>query len=454
MNKVQVMDVIDSSRFNKMHATVLFWCICLILFDGYDLVVFGSVISALKEEWQVSTTILGFINSLTLVGSLIGSLLCGMAADKIGRKKVLIVCIALFSVFTLLTGLTDSIILFTIFRFLAGIGLGGLPPLLVTLTSEYSPKRIRNIMVGIMFSGYSIGGILVSVFGIWVIPNLGWQWMFFIGAIPLLLLPLMIKTLPESVYSYVKQQKYEEAKQVLHRLNPSYIPTREDVLVANMESEGMPVTHLFKEGRGVATILFWTTCFMGLLLVYGLSTWLPQMMISAGYELTSSLLFLLSLNIGAIIGSITGGYLADRIGSKRVLSVLYAGGGVCLIMLGFNPDTWVLYMLTAFAGAASIGAQNLNNAFNSSFYPSYMRSTALGTSLSVGRIGAIIGPSLGGYLLSGAFPVYVSFLVFAIPALIAAITISSIPLKRSFSYQNTNLVNRDSMNKKATIING
>ena len=454
MNNIRVMDVIDSSRFNKMHATVLFWCIALILFDGYDLVVFGSVISALKEEWQVSTTLLGLISSLTLVGSLIGALMCGMAADKIGRKKVLLICVAIFSVFTLLTGLTDSIILFTIYRFMAGIGLGGLPPLLVTLTSEYSPKRIRNIMVGIMFSGYSIGGIAVSVFGIWVIPNLGWQWMFFIGAIPLLMLPLMIKTLPESVYFYVKEQRYEEAKEVLHRLNPSYIPKNEDRLVANMESKGLPVTQLFKEGRGVATVLFWTICFMGLLLVYGLSTWLPQMMISAGYELTSSLLFLLSLNIGAIIGSITGGYLADRIGSKRVLSVLYTIGGVCLLMLGFNPDTWVLYMLTAFAGAASIGAQNLNNAFISSFYPPYMRSTALGTALSVGRIGAIIGPSLGGYLLSGAFPVYASFLVFAIPALIAAITVSSIPLKSSFGYQNKKLEKNNPIRKRANIING
>ncbi len=435
LNKVRVMDVIDGSTFNKMHAAVLFWCICLILFDGYDLVVFGSVISTLKEEWGVSTTLLGMIGSLTLIGSLIGSLICGMAADKIGRKKVLIACVVIFSVFTLWTGLTSSIVVFAIVRFLAGIGLGGLPPLLVTLTSEYSPKRIRNIMVGIMFSGYSIGGIFVTLFGIWVIPNLGWQWMFFIGALPLLLLPMMVKTLPESIYFCVKAKRIKEAKQLLHRINPSYEPKEEDILVIEKEAEGAAVSQLFKEGKMRATLLFWTTCFMGLLLVYGLSTWLPQMMMSAGYELTSSLLFLLSLNVGAIIGSITGGYAADRIGSKKVLGCLYSTGGVCLILLGLNPDAWLLYVLTAFAGAASIGAQNLNNAFNSSFYPSSMRSTALGTALSVGRIGAIIGPALGGYLLSGAFPVFASFLAFAIPALIAAVSVSFIPIKKSFSYQ-------------------
>ena len=430
MNKIHVVDVIDGSRFNKLHAIVLGWCICLILFDGYDLVVFGSVIGTLKDEWGVSTVLLGMIGSLTLVGSLIGSLVGGMAADKIGRKKVLVGSVFLFSIFTLWTGLTDSILIFALVRFLAGVGLGCLPPLLVTLTSEYSPKRIRNLMVGIMFSGYSIGGIIVAVSGIWVIPHLGWQWMFFIGAIPLLLLPFMVKSLPESIYSLVHMGKNEEAKQLLHRLNPSYIPGENDVLVVGQE-EGTAVSQLFKEGRSIPTILFWTTCFMSLLLVYGLSTWLPQMMMTNGYALTSSLLFLLSLNLGAIVGSITGGYIADKIGSKRVLATLYMIGGICLATLGFNPDEWILYILTAFAGAASIGAQNLNNAFISSFYPSYMRSTALGTALSVGRVGAIIGPSLGGYLLSGAFPASVSFLVFAVPAILAAITISFIPLNNS-----------------------
>lgn len=431
MRTIRVMDVIDNSRFNKTHATVLLWCICLILFDGYDLVVFSAIIPTLKTEWGVSTTILGMIGSLTLIGSLIGSLISGIVADKIGRKKVIIACVIIFGTFTLLTGMTEAIVAFSVFRFMAGIGLGGIPPLLVTLTSEYSPKKIRNIMVGIMFSGYSIGGILVSLFGLWIIPNVGWQWMFFIGAFPLCLLPFMIKSLPESVYYYVKNNRIEEAKRMLHKLNPTYIPKEEDVLIVEMETEGVPVAKLFQEGRSKATILFWVICFMGLLLVYGLSTWLPQMMITAGYAITSSLLFLLSLNVGAIIGSIIGGYFADRVGSKRVLTVLYSVGGTCLILLAFNPNVWILYIMVAFAGAASIGAQNLNNAFISSYYASSMRSTGLGTALSVGRIGAIIGPTLGGFLLSGHLPIFMSFIIFAIPAFIAAITVYFVPIKKS-----------------------
>lgn len=429
MRKIDVSTIIDNSSFTKTHAAVLGWCILLILFDGYDLVVFSSIISTLKEEWHVSTSILGTIGSLTLIGSLVGSFICGVTADKIGRKNVIIACVVIFGIFTILTGMTDSIILFAAFRFLAGIGLGGIPPLLVSLTSEYSPKKMRNIMVGIMFSGYSIGGICVALLGIWIIPNLGWQWMFFIGAIPLLLLPFMIKSMPESIYYYVKKGQLSKAKDMLSRLNPDYVPQDGDELVLAQETKEGPVEKLFKEGRAKATILFWVICFMGLLLVYGLSTWLPQMMISSGFALTSSLLFLLSLNIGAIIGSVTGGFLADRIGSKKVLATLYSIGGICLVLLAFNPAVWLLYILVAFAGAASIGAQNLNNAFISSYYPPSMRSTGLGTALSVGRTGAIIGPSLGGFLLAGNPSAFLCFIVFAIPAFIAALAISLLPAK-------------------------
>ena len=427
MRDIEVATMIGNSKFNSAHLKVVLWCIVLILFDGYDLVVFSSVIPTLTENWGASTSTLGLIGAVTLIGSLIGSVFSGMIADKLGRKSVIIICTAIFSIFSLLTGLADNITLFIIFRFISGIGLGGIPPLLVTLTAEYAPKNMRNILVGIMFSGYSIGGIIVALCGMWVIPSLGWQWMFFIGAIPLLLLPIMIFALPESIYFYVKNGRIEEAKTMLHRLNPAYNPDEQDRLIVNMKTEGVPLAKLFKEGRTRATLLFWIICFMSLLLVYGLSTWLPQMMVASGYALTSSLLFLLSLNIGAIIGSLVGGYIADRVGSKAVLTSLYSIGGICLLLLAFNTNVFVLYLLVGFAGAASIGAQNLNNAFISSSFPTAMRSTALGAALSVGRIGAITGPILGGYLLAGELPTYMCFVAFAIPAFIAAFTLIFVP---------------------------
>ena len=429
MQKINIAQAIGESKFNAFHLTVLLWCIFLILFDGYDLVVYGSVIPTLSEEWGTSAGVLGLIGSLTLVGGLIGSLICGVTADKIGRKKVIIACVAVFGVFTLLTGIAQGPADFAAYRFLAGLGLGGIPPLLVTLTSEYSPKSMRNILIGIMFSGYSIGGILVSLCGMKVIPSLGWNWMFYIGAIPLLAIPFLIKHLPESLYYYVKKGEIDKAKRVLKRLNPSYEPDERDEFEIELTTSGVPVVKLFEAHRGRSTIMFWIACFMGLLMVYGLGTWLPQLMVDAGYALHSSLLFLFCMNMGAIIGSVSGGWLADRIGSKRVLISLFGCGGICLVLLGVNPGSLTLYILVAIAGAATIGSQNLNNAYISTFYPPHIKSTGLGWALGVGRMGAILGPTIGGLLLDSGLPVYVNFISFAIPAAVAAIALSFIQNK-------------------------
>ena len=431
MKQINVAQVIEGSKFNSFHLSVLLWCIFLILFDGYDLVVYGAVIPTLSQEWGTAPSVLGLIGSLTLVGGLIGSLVCGIVADKVGRKKVIITCVAFFGSFTLLTGLAKGPVDFAIYRFLAGLGLGGIPPLLVVLTSEYSPKPIKNMMVGIMFSGYSIGGILVSLFGMKVIPELGWEWMFFIGAIPLVAIPFLIKSLPESLYYYVEKGEHEKAKEIVARLDPSYIPHDTDRFIMNLSTTGVPVVKLFENQRGRSTIMFWIACFMGLLMVYGLGTWLPQLMIEAGYPLNSSLLFLCCLNIGAIIGSVCGGWLADRIGSKRVLISYFSIGAVCLVLLGFKPGSLFLYVLVAIAGAATIGSQNLNNAYISMFYPTQIKSTGLGWALGIGRFGAIVGPTIGGLLVEWKLPIYINFLSFAVPAFIAAIAISFVQNKQN-----------------------
>ncbi|MCM3186398.1 MFS transporter [Priestia megaterium] len=435
MRKINIVQVVDDSKFNSFHLSILLWCIFLILFDGFDLVVYGSVIPSLSQSWSISPSILGLIGSLTLVGGLIGSLICGISADKVGRKKVIIYCVAIFGFFTLLTGFAKGPVDFAIYRFIAGLGLGGIPPLLVALTSEYSPKSIKNIMVAIMFSGYSIGGILVALLGLKVIPNLGWEWMFFIGAIPLLSIPLLNKYLPESLYYYVVKKEYTKAKAILKRLNSDYIFYDNDIFEVDVPKQGVPVVKLFENQRARTTIMFWISCFMGLLLVYGLGTWLPQMMVKLGYPLESSLLFLLSLNIGAIVGSIFGGMLADRIGSKRVLFGFFIMGAICLTLLGFKPELFVLYFLILLSGAASIGSQNLNNAYMSNFYPTSIRSTGIGWALGVGRLGAILGPSIGGILMDLNLPTYMNFISFAIPAIIAAIAICFIQDKFG-SYQN------------------
>lgn len=426
MQVSSVEEVVANSRLSRMHITILAWSMFLIMFDGFDLSILGIVIPTLHEQWGVAIPTLGVVASVTLVGSLIGAFLAGILADRFGRKKILIYCVLLFSIPTLGNAFANSISFFAICRFIAGIGLGGIPPLVVALTTEYAPKKWRNRFVGIMFSGYSLGGIVVALLGMFLMPHYGWQSLFIVGALPLLLLPVMVKRLPESL-PYLAQHEPEKMNAIVRKLNHDV--SHDAMLAWNdvKEVPQQPIKALFTKERRRITVSFWIICFMGLLLVYGLSTWLPQLMRAEGHGITSSISFICALNIGAIIGSIIGGLVADRYGSRIVLITLYAVGAICFILLAYHFSIITLYVLVAIGGAASIGAQNLNNACNASYYDASCRGTALGTALSVGRLGAIAGPLIGGWLLAADVSTYWNYILFAIPACIAAMTYVYMP---------------------------
>ncbi|WP_010300775.1 MFS transporter [Kurthia senegalensis] len=421
-----VEGVVANSRLSRMHVTILAWSMFLIMFDGFDLSILGIVIPILHEQWGIAIPTLGAVASLTLIGSLIGAFLAGVLADRFGRKKILVYCVLLFSLFTLCNAFATTITFFAVCRFVAGIGLGGIPPLVVALTTEYAPKKWRNRFVGIMFSGYSLGGIAVALLGIFLMPYYGWQSLFIIGALPLILLPILVRRLPESL-PYLAQHEPEKMKGIVRKLNQDVV--EDDMLEWREVSkeQQQPIKALFTKERRRITLSFWVICFMGLLLVYGLSTWLPQLMRTEGHGITSSISFICALNIGAILGSIFGGMLADRIGSRLVLITLYTLGAICFILLAFHFSLMTLYVLVAIGGAASIGAQNLNNACNASYYDAPCRGTALGAALSVGRLGAIVGPLIGGWLLAADVSNYWNYILFAIPACIAAMTYMYMP---------------------------
>lgn len=432
MTKVNVAKMVDDSKVNRFHMLIVFWGFFILLADGYDLMVYGAVIPSLMEEWSMSSSVAGLIGSLTLIGGLIGNLVFGIVADVMGRKKSIIICLAGFSIFTMMCGFAFGVIDFAIYRFIAGIALGGIMPIVVSLTSEYAPKKYRSMMVGISSTGFAVGGILVALIGSDIISTIGWQWMFYLGALPLLTIPFILKTLPDSINHYMRKGNTKQVALVLQKIEPSYMPTEKDEF--ELESayvSGVPVSELFKEKRTRSTIAFWVSTFMLLLMVYGLGTWLPQLMVEAGYALESSLMFLLALNIGAMFGQVGGGLLADRNGSKKILFMMFLIGGIALLLFGLSFNAVILYLLAAIAGSCTTGGQAVNNAYASVFYPSHVRSTGVGWALGIGRFGAIVGPIIGGLVLDSSLPLYANFLVFAIPGLIAAVAITFVEDKYS-----------------------
>lgn len=432
MAKINVAEVINNSKFNRFHLSLLLWSFLIIAFDGYDLVVYGTVVPILIEQWDLSPVEAGAMGSYGLFGMMFGAIFFGILADRIGRKKVILVTVVLFSLFTVLCGFAETPTLFSIFRFLAGLGLGGIMPNVIALLTDYAPKSIKGTIVAIVLCGYSVGGILAPTLGIALIPTLGWESIFWIAGLPLLVLPLMYKQLPETASYLIKRGDKKQLFATLSKVNPSMKFNLNDEIMALPESASkVPVVGLFKEKRALSTLMFWIAFFSCLLMVYGLNTWLPKLMIEAGYGLNSSLAFLIALQGGAIVGSLIIGPLADKHGFKKMLVPMYASGAIALSLLGFGGNDVVIFILVAIAGAATIGSQNIVQAYVSQYYPAYIRSTALGMASGIGRIGGMLGPILGGFLLTIALPLQMNFIAFAIFGLIAAIALAVVPVKHA-----------------------
>ena len=424
---MNVNAVVDKAKFKPFHMTVVLWCLFVVLFDGYDLAINGVVLPLLMQEWGMSAVQAGMLASTALAGMMFGAMLFGMLADKIGRKKVILICVTLFSGFTFLGGFAENPTQFAILRFIAGLGIGGVLPNLVALTSEYAPQKIRSTLVTAMFSGYAMGGIMAALLGAWLTPTVGWQIMFWIAGVPLLVLPLLMKFLPESLTFLVKQQQNEKAQVILKKLAPEESITPQTELILNeVKVPDASISALFKQGRAGGTLLFWIAFFMCLLMVYALGSWLPKLMMAAGYSLGSSLMFLLALNIGAVIGTAGGGVLADRFHLKPVIISMLLVGALALVGLGFNSPQPIIYLLVALAGAASIGCSILLYSYVAQYYPLAVRSTGLGWASGIGRMGAIVGPIIIGFLLGLALPHKINFLAVAIPAIIAVIAVALI----------------------------
>jgi len=376
----------------------------------------------------------GALGSYALFGMMFGALAFGTLADRIGRKKGIAICFVLFSSATVLNGFASTPTEFGIFRFLAGLGCGGLMPNVVALMNEYAPKRLRSTLVAVMFSGYSLGGMLSAGLGIYMLPRFGWEAMFFAAAVPLLLLPVILWYLPESVGFLVRQGRGEQARALLNKVDPSrQLSAADELVMTDVKGKSASVLELFREGRGVRTFSLWLAFFCCLLMVYALGSWLPKLMANAGYSLGSSLSFLLSLNFGGMAGAILGGWLGDRFNLSKVVVVFFAVSVASISLLGFKTPMPVLYTLIFIAGATVIGTQILLYATAAQFYGLSIRSTGLGWASGIGRNGAIVGPLLGGALLGINLPLQLNFIAFAVPGVIAALAMAvfAISSKRS-----------------------
>jgi AAHS family benzoate transporter-like MFS transporter len=403
-------------------------CGVSIVVDGYDLIVYGTVVPTFLDgssDWVLTKDQAGRIGSYALVGMLIGALVVGVVTDLLGRRRIMLICVGWFSAAMALAAMAPTADTFALARFVAGIGLGGVVPTAVALTIEFAPPRYRNTTNGVMFSGYSMGGIAAAVVAIQVIPDAGWRPMFWIGAAAgAALLPIAAFLLPESPTYLLKKGRGTEATAVAGTYGM-------ELPVLEPDSPRVSVLDLFHPRYARATVLFWIATAAGLLLVYGLNTWLAQIMRQAGYDLGKALAFVIVLNLGAIIGTPLLGSVADRIGARPVTVCMFLTASAAILLLSIELPQLALFTLVAIAGACTIGTTILVNSFTALHFPEHMRATALGVSLGVGRLGAIFGPIYGAWILDAQWSIDANFYAFAAPAVVGALAMMAIPRRQS-----------------------
>ncbi|KXP14468.1 MFS transporter [Tsukamurella pseudospumae] len=378
-------------------AAVVIVCWLFVVFDGYDLIVYGNVIASLQREWGIGPGEAGTIGSVGLAGMLVGALVAGRLSDAVGRRWAVLGTVVVLSVFTGLCALADGPIVFAALRFCAGLGLGGLVPTSNAMVAEIVPARWRPAAATLNMSGVPLGGCVAAVAGLWIIPEWGWRPMFAIAVLPaLVLVPVAVLVLPSDADGRGKN-------------------TARAGFGAILRGEWRTPSLLFAAAT-VATLLAW----------YGLGTWLPKLMQEAGTDLGGSLRFALALNLGAVLGSLGTAWAGMRFGAVRsgAVAALLAGAG--LLALLASPPPAVTVALLVVAGVGTHGTQCLVIAAIATAYPAALRGTALGWALGVGRIGAVAAPQLAGWLLGAGGGPASSFVLFAGAALITALVLGAL----------------------------
>ena len=423
--KINVSSVIDESGIGAFQITIYALCFACLLMDGFDVQSLGYVAPALSAELHITRVQLGPVLSAAPLGVLIGSILCSMLADRIGRRPVLIGTTLFYALLTWLTARATSLEELRIVRVIGGIGMGAIMPNAMALVGEYSPRRLRVTIMMIVSNGFTAGAALGGFVAAWLLPRYGWRSVFYFGAVvPLVIGILMIGLLPESLqFLALQRKKLVQLGRWLQRIQPSLnVSGAEYVLPEEPEKKGgVTFIRLLHDGRAAGTLLLWVVNFMNLLNLYFLQGWLTTVVTDAGYPQTTAAVVASMVQVGGTIGALTLGWFVHKWGFVPVLATLGVLGSINIAAIG---QPWIpLAMLTTVvfvAGICVTGGQAAINALAATYYPTELRSTGIGAGLGIGRIGAIVGPTLASVLLGFGWSARDLFLAAAVPPLIAA----------------------------------
>jgi AAHS family benzoate transporter-like MFS transporter len=433
-----VTDTQRDARQEARRRRTVVWVVALatvgLMFDGYDLVVYGTVVSTFLRDasqiGKVTPGTAGALGSYALLGVLVGALLAGTVGDILGRRKVMLTAYAWFAIGMGLTALSTSTTMFGALRFVTGLGVGALVATTGALVSEYAPPGKKNLCNAITYCGVPLGSLMAALLAILLLGSIGWRGMFWIGALPLVtLLPLAIVKMPESPAWLASRGRIEQARAISDRTG---VPLAEAPTASRAAAapERAGFAGLFGPQYWLPTLLLGLMSATGLLLVYSLNTWLPELMRRAGFNAKGSLAFLLVLNGGAVLGALAGSRVADRFGPKPVVASCFLIGAASIGVLTFSLPLGVLLAFVAVVGLGTSGTQTLIYGFVANYYRTNVRGAGVAWCAGFGRLGGVGGPLLGGFLIGAGLALDSIFYVLSALGVLGLVLTLFVPVAR------------------------
>jgi AAHS family 4-hydroxybenzoate transporter-like MFS transporter len=410
--------------------------------DGYDISAMAFAAPELVRQWHVPMSSFGLVFSAANFGVLFGAPLLGYVGDRFGRRVAIVIGSLIFGVFTLAMMWATNLEEMTALRFFTGIGIGGLMPNTIALNSELSPRRWRGMLVVLMFTGVTLGSGTPGPVAGWLVPEYGWKIVFLIGGlVPLVAAFVLFFVLPESVKFMVSRpERRAELLKVAREMRPDLTLPDDTQFVAETRPAAaasggffLGLGHIFRGGLAFITPLLWVCFATTLMANYFLNNWMPLIFESNGVTPKQAAVASMLYHFGGTVGGIVVSVLLNRFGYAAItLLFLLAAPAIAMVGIdGLSPA--LLAGVAGFAGLAVLGAQFGNNACAGMIYPTEARSQGAGWALSIGRIGSIAGPIIGGMLVAMKMPYGEMFLWASLPmaiGLVAAILVAWLCYKR------------------------
>ena len=425
---MNIRELIDNSPVKKLQVTVIGICCMLNILDGFDVLAIAFAAPPIADEWAIQPAALGLVFSAGLVGMALGAMFIAPLTDRIGRRAMILICIVAISVMMAVTGLSRSVPQLIAARALTGLGIGGMLASLTSMVAEYSPDRQRNLTIGLLQAGYPVGGTLGGLIAAWLLPEFGWRALFFGGAVMgALMIPIVALWLPESLVFLAQKQPakaLDRINRILHGLE--HAPLDALPPAPATETSG-GVMALLTTARRNNTLRLWLAFMLNSLTVYFIFSWVPKIVVDAGLPLEQGILAGLMVNAGAVIGIPTLGYLSGTRGLRPLILTFLLLGTGCVGLYGFVGQSVPLLLSVGFLiGFFVMGGFIGLYAVAARIYPTELRTTGIGWTIGVGRIGAIIGPYLGGVMIALQWSTATNFVFFALPLLVAGFAAYSI----------------------------